>query len=137
MLPKVEPARRTTAPDSRAHAVFFRRRHQPRRPPPAKRRPGRPAPAIGPGTGTFSDINAVPFAESFFGQPAKCDVAHTSLLIGRSTLLFVDSTANAVVRRSSESAPLTRGFFAPHALFLSVSGRGLGHNARWVWRVMP
>jgi hypothetical protein len=31
---KVEPDRRTTAPDSRAHAV--RRRHQPRRPPDAK-----------------------------------------------------------------------------------------------------
>jgi len=30
--------------------VFFRRRHQPRRPPPAKIRPGRPAPAMGPGT---------------------------------------------------------------------------------------
>src|SRR5262249_45411690 len=29
----------------------FRRRHQPRRPPPAKIRPGRPAPAMGPGTG--------------------------------------------------------------------------------------
>jgi len=33
---KVEPDRRTTAPDSRAHAVFFRRRHQPRKPPLAK-----------------------------------------------------------------------------------------------------
>ena len=31
-------------------AIFFRRRHQPRRPPHAKIRPGRPAPAIGPGT---------------------------------------------------------------------------------------
>src|SRR5262249_11341300 len=29
---KVEPDRRTTAPDSRAHAIFRRRRHQPRRP---------------------------------------------------------------------------------------------------------
>src|SRR5262245_44211855 len=38
---KVEPDRRTTAPDSRAHTV--RRRHQPRRPPPAKIRPGRRA----------------------------------------------------------------------------------------------
>src|SRR5262249_12686192 len=45
---KVEPDRRTTAPDSRAHAV--RRRHQPRRPPLAKIRPGRPAPTMGPGT---------------------------------------------------------------------------------------
>ena len=33
-----------------AQAIFFRRRHQPRRPPPAKIRPGRPAPAMGPGT---------------------------------------------------------------------------------------
>jgi hypothetical protein len=32
---KVEPGRRTTAPDRRAHAVHCRRRHQPRRPPPA------------------------------------------------------------------------------------------------------
>jgi hypothetical protein len=31
-------------------ATFFRRRHQPRRPPLAKIRPGRPAPAMGPGT---------------------------------------------------------------------------------------
>src|SRR5262245_15083032 len=33
-----------------AQAIFFRRRHQPRRPPLAKMRPGRPAPAMGPGT---------------------------------------------------------------------------------------
>jgi hypothetical protein len=33
-----------------AQAAFFRRRHQPRRPPLAKIRPGRPAPAMGPGT---------------------------------------------------------------------------------------
>src|ERR1700730_8631849 len=31
-------------------AIFRRRRHQPRRPPPANSRPGSPAPAIGPGT---------------------------------------------------------------------------------------
>jgi len=48
---KVEPDRRTTAPDSRAQAVFCRRRHQPRRPPLAKIRPGSPAPTMGPGTG--------------------------------------------------------------------------------------
>src|SRR5215471_3353753 len=33
-----------------AQAIFRRRRHQPRRPPPAKIRPGRPAPATGPRT---------------------------------------------------------------------------------------
>jgi len=32
------------------HAVLCRRRHQPRRPAPATIRPGRPAPAMGPGT---------------------------------------------------------------------------------------
>jgi hypothetical protein len=31
-------------------AIFCRRRHQPRRPPLAKIRPGRPAPAMGAGT---------------------------------------------------------------------------------------
>jgi hypothetical protein len=46
--------RRTTAPDRRAQAVFFRRRHQPRRPLLAKIRPGRPAPATGPGTAAVS-----------------------------------------------------------------------------------
>ena len=35
-----------------AQAIFRRRRHQPSRPPPAKIRPGKPAPATGPGTGT-------------------------------------------------------------------------------------
>ena len=35
-----------------AQAVFRRRRHQPRRPPPAKIKPGNPAPTMGPGTGT-------------------------------------------------------------------------------------
>src|SRR5262249_10908523 len=33
-------------------AIFRRRRHQPRSPPPAKIRPGKPAPTIEPGTGT-------------------------------------------------------------------------------------
>jgi hypothetical protein len=37
---------------TRRQAVFCRRRHQPRRPPLAKIRPGSPAPTIGPGTGT-------------------------------------------------------------------------------------
>src|SRR5262249_47803030 len=47
-------------------------------------------------------------------------------------------TANAVVRRSSETAPLTRGLFAPHALFFSVFQAGDSGTTRgWVWRVMP
>jgi hypothetical protein len=42
--------------------MFCRRRHQPSRPPSAKIRPGRPAPAIGPGTvvkTTGPDVSAV------------------------------------------------------------------------------
>src|ERR1700730_7092650 len=35
-----------------------RRRHQPRRPPPAKIRPGRPAPAMGPGTAIPPDATS-------------------------------------------------------------------------------
>ena len=67
---------------------------------------------------------------------SRCEVAHTSLLIGRPSLLFGRSTAYAVVRRSSKTAPLRRGFFAPHALFLSVFRAGkLGTTRGWVWRV--
>ena len=67
---------------------------------------------------------------------SKCEVVHTSLLIGRPNLLFGRSTAYAVVRRSSKTAPLRRGFFAPHALFLSVSRAGkLGTTRGWVCRV--
>jgi hypothetical protein len=43
---KVEPSRRTTAPDRRAQATFFRRRRQPSMPSAASIRPGRPTPAI-------------------------------------------------------------------------------------------
>jgi hypothetical protein len=35
-----------------AQAIFCRRRHQPRRPPPPNIRPGSSAPTMGPGTGT-------------------------------------------------------------------------------------
>src|SRR5947207_5921378 len=38
--------------------AIFRRRHQPRRPPPAKIKPGSPAPAIGPGTPLKAFTNA-------------------------------------------------------------------------------
>src|SRR5262249_55250044 len=41
---------------SDAQAIFCRRRHQPRRPPPAKIRPGRPAPTTGPGTGAGDPV---------------------------------------------------------------------------------
>jgi hypothetical protein len=39
----------------KAQAIFCRRRHQPRRPPPANIRPGSPAPTIGPGTAAVSE----------------------------------------------------------------------------------
>ena len=42
----------TCADCAEVQAIFFRRRHQPRRPPLAKMRPGRPAPTMGPGTPT-------------------------------------------------------------------------------------
>src|SRR5262245_57986348 len=67
---------------------------------------------------------------SFFGQLAKCEVAHTSLLIGRSTLPFVDD------RKCSRSTflrncPAHAGpFCAARIILLRLPGRGLGHNAR-------
>jgi hypothetical protein len=39
-----------------AQAIFFRRRHQARRPPLAKIRPGSPAPTMGPGTAAASTL---------------------------------------------------------------------------------
>jgi hypothetical protein len=39
-----------------AQASFCRRRHHPRRPPPANIRPGNPAPTMGPGTATGSAV---------------------------------------------------------------------------------
>jgi hypothetical protein len=49
----------------------------------------------------FTDLRLRPAlacreVSAFFGQPAKCDVAHTSLLIGPASLPIVDSTAYAV-----------------------------------------
>jgi len=52
------------ANDRYAQAVRCRRRHQPRRPPLAKIRPGRPAPAIGPGTLEKFLVNATPHARA-------------------------------------------------------------------------
>ena len=43
-------SRQTSSHRISVQAIFFRRRHQPRRPALAKINPGRPAPAIGPGT---------------------------------------------------------------------------------------
>jgi hypothetical protein len=61
--PPPSPALATlrVAPD--VQAIFFRRRHQPRSPPLAKIRPGRPAPAMGAGTGVkvkLSNVNVGP-----------------------------------------------------------------------------
>ena len=49
-----------------AQALFCRRRHQPRRPPLAKIRPGRPAPAMGPGTADAGVIVKTPSPEQSF-----------------------------------------------------------------------
>src|SRR5215831_17146170 len=48
----------------RRQAVFRRRRHQPKRPPPAKIRPGSPAPAIGVGTPTVTSQLPIVIASS-------------------------------------------------------------------------
>jgi len=50
-------------------ATFFRRRHQPSRPPLAKIRPGRPAPAMGPGTPRRLKSNS---ASSIWPAAEKC-----------------------------------------------------------------
>src|SRR5215472_5227700 len=56
-LPKLKPTRAVadtsiTSCGRDIRAIFFRRRHQPRRPAPPNSSPGSPAPTIGPGTAT-------------------------------------------------------------------------------------
>src|SRR5262245_11471636 len=52
-------------------AIFFRRRHQARRPPLAKIRPGRPAPAMGPGTGVATRLSKKMLLGKFGLPPMK------------------------------------------------------------------
>src|SRR3984893_8953529 len=56
------------APDL-AQAVLCRRRHQPRRPAPAKIRRGKPAPAMGPGTAPEKAFTSKPRIEKFTISP--------------------------------------------------------------------
>jgi hypothetical protein len=51
----------------------------------------------------------------------KCEVAHTSLLIGRASLLIGRSTAYAVVRRSSKNCPAQAGLFYAARIILYPS----------------
>src|SRR5262245_40878143 len=52
------PKRRVrVAPRGETQAIFFRRRHQARRPPPANIRPGRSAPTMGPGTTDAENVD--------------------------------------------------------------------------------
>src|SRR5437588_8870753 len=63
-------------------AVRCRRRHQPRRPAPAKIRPGRPAPAMGPGTGGGSNrVISMNAPTSPCGGPALPENANISVIL--------------------------------------------------------
>jgi hypothetical protein len=66
-------------------AVLCRRRHQPRKPPHAAIRPGRPAPAMGPGTGlggtgTRFGSNQMKWSCTMPLMPLACELASTSPL---------------------------------------------------------
>src|SRR5215467_13118582 len=65
-------------------AIFFRRRHQPRRPPPAKIRPGSPAPAMGPGTPSRLKSNS---ASSIWPAAEKCSLSDQKLVCSASAVL--------------------------------------------------
>src|SRR5256885_17024285 len=65
-----------------AQAAFVRRRHQPRRPPLAKIRPGRPAPAMGAGTGGGSNrVVSMNAPTSPCGGPALPENANISVIL--------------------------------------------------------
>jgi len=58
-LPIPRPSALRSSSQRAFQAIFRRRRHQPRRPPPAKIRPGRPAPAMGPGTAAVDRVATI------------------------------------------------------------------------------
>ena len=67
---------------SDAQAIFFRRRHQPRRPPATAMRPGRPAPTIGPGTGVGpTGVVMINAPTSPCGGPGLPENANTSVIL--------------------------------------------------------
>ena len=95
-------------------AIFCRRRHQPSRPPPAKIRPGRPAPTMGPGTPTslttmlsrLPELAELPatlrrprFAEPYPG---------VSTLMSRAAPEATARTRPPGLRRPSRTAAITR-----------------------------
>src|SRR6516225_2843778 len=67
-----------------AQAIFFRRRHQPRRPPLARIRPGSPAPAMGPGTPSRLKSNS---ASSIWPAAEKCSLSDQKLVCSASAVL--------------------------------------------------
>jgi hypothetical protein len=74
-------------------ALFFRRRHQPRRPTPATIRPGNPAPAMGPG---FDDLSS---AMTTFGHQDYASIVakdEESFLDRTKTVMLVSSEARIV-----------------------------------------
>src|SRR5262249_6493797 len=97
-----QTTRADCVPDVQA-TTFRRRRHQPRRPPLAKIRPGRPAPAIGPGTGAAgvdtSRISSAPTAgaspPTFTKTPLRPKVRPPA--IGRNAELLAGSTVTPVI----------------------------------------
>src|SRR5262249_49535510 len=79
------PCRKKTCGELRppdVQAIFCRRRHQPRRPPLAKIRPGRPAPAMGAGTGGWSNtVVSMNAPTSPCGGPALQENANISVIL--------------------------------------------------------
>src|SRR6516164_1019037 len=69
-----------------AQAIFRRRRHQPRRPPLAKIRPGRPAPTMGPGTTAKSSKADLSTFSPPVGVKRACSVLEL-ILSGRNLTL--------------------------------------------------
>src|ERR1700731_264075 len=85
----------------KAQAIFLRRRHQARRPPLAKIRPGSPAPATGPGTGAFaSDVRTIEFA----GSPNN--LLRSCISPGVSNIFVHDSSSSHGLEPTDVSIPV-------------------------------
>jgi hypothetical protein len=80
-----------------AQAIFFRRRHQPRRPPHATIRPGRPAPTTGPGTTTEPEAIVIVSTKKSHPLMSASGVVKVTEVIGSAAVDAREMLPNALV----------------------------------------
>src|SRR5215472_5520349 len=121
-----------------AQAGRFRRRHQPRRPPLAKSRPGRPASAMGPGTARHATgrplvrHRSAPPSVATDALAVAVDPQPRISLADAATVTMEDTTPLPIVDGSSTRAPNTRRLWQTDSIGIRLTMQlsfGLRHTA--------